>query len=121
MAHRVWNCPRTCAHDHPWSRQSARLCGEAIEDITNGANLELWLRRLLPSTWNPIPPPPSWGTPCLSFYIDWGGPKIQDNSTMLFESRVEYKLAFLGGSVSSSDARIARASWGVYLAQSAAR
>eukprot|EP00959_Pyramimonas_sp_CCMP1952_P043105 901829-Pyramimonas_sp.AAC.1 len=65
MAHRVWSCPHTCGQDHPWVCQSAKLCDEAVRDITNGTNLELWLRGLLPSTWNSVPPPPSWGTPCL--------------------------------------------------------
>eukprot|EP00959_Pyramimonas_sp_CCMP1952_P384522 8058696-Pyramimonas_sp.AAC.1 len=74
MAHRVWSCPHTCTQDHPWIRQSARLCGESVRDITDEANLELWLRGLLPSTWNPVPPRPSWGIPCLPFYIDWDDP-----------------------------------------------
>eukprot|EP00959_Pyramimonas_sp_CCMP1952_P243212 5084092-Pyramimonas_sp.AAC.1 len=52
MAHRVWSCPHTCGQDHPWIRQSATLCDEAARDITKGTNLELWLRGLLPSTWN---------------------------------------------------------------------
>eukprot|EP00959_Pyramimonas_sp_CCMP1952_P165734 3463944-Pyramimonas_sp.AAC.1 len=65
MAHRVGSCPCTCAQDHRWIRQSAKLCDEAVRDITNGANLGLWLRGLLPPTWNTAPPPPAWGTPRL--------------------------------------------------------
>ncbi|CAK0849888.1 unnamed protein product, partial [Prorocentrum cordatum] len=106
--------------DHPWIRQSAKLCDEAIRDITNGTNLELWLRGLLPSTWNSVPPPPSWGMPCLPYYIDWDGPTVTFEGKVNFEDRIECKLAFLDGSASSCDARLARAGWGVYFAQSAA-
>eukprot|EP00959_Pyramimonas_sp_CCMP1952_P435620 9122036-Pyramimonas_sp.AAC.1 len=88
MAHRVWSSPRTCAQDHPWTRQSAKLCDDAVRDITNRANLELRLRVLLPSARNLVPLPPSWGTPRLPFYIDWGGPTASLDGAVRFKTRV---------------------------------
>eukprot|EP00959_Pyramimonas_sp_CCMP1952_P043653 912552-Pyramimonas_sp.AAC.1 len=56
-----------------------------------------------------VPLPPPWGDQQWPDYLNWNGPDMLPDLTVPPHQRIISKMAFLDGSVSSTDAQIARA------------
>ena len=122
ILHRVYECPCVSQIDHPWIQRTNDLCPRARADLAQGVNSSLWLKGVMPLSWNIVPQPPEWGDPSewRIKAVDAPAPDLTPTGEVAPSwNRVRARAAFLDGSGTSSDPRVVRVGWGVYLQQGA--
>ena len=122
ISHRVYECPCVSEYDHPWIQRTNAMCQRAQADLARGVNQSLWLKGVVPTSWNLVPQPPAWGDPSewRIRSVDAPTPEIGPAGEIAPSwTRMRARAAYLDGSGTSSDPRVVRVGWGVYLQQGA--
>ena len=102
LEHRIYECNQNAFIDHPWVVKSKHLCQRACKDIKAETNSAFWLRGLVPREWTPVPCAPEWNEEHTRVWAVGKGMQA-----------VKTETAYLDGSLTASDVRLARAGWRV--------
>ncbi|CAK0889237.1 unnamed protein product, partial [Prorocentrum cordatum] len=135
IEHRLYFCSATCEMGGgPWVERTEGLRQHAMQDLLENRHVAYWTRGKVPLEWVAVPPPPAWNSgEGLGVRAVGTFPPILDSSSSdalpssspaltnavsfnvgAGEYPIRARLAFLGGSATSSDARVCRVGWGVY-------
>ena len=116
--HRIWECRANDAIDGPCIQKTQDLRSRALAARRDGTADAFWTRGMPPTSWNTVPAPPDWDdfdhVHVFGQHLD---DPVLDCTTYLLNpsDAVHAMTAFLDGSLTSEDARVGRAGWGVVI------